>query len=195
MMPLWKCTPQIPDGTHGTENEISDTENQFFQKADASDTLGTSEYIWTRHKKTLLCNSGHPSCPFEVTFSWAGSPGFLGGDVVRRRTRTLSHIRPRCRNTPRWRRNVSHMRIIAPWEQRESVRVPEEASVRPATGGGLVDPFFTSVYIDDYMLARVQHVLEDQTALIASTSLVSDHIRLFGPGDPGTTLSSHRNTS
>ena len=44
----------------------------------------------------------------------------------------------------------------------------------------MTDPFFTTVYVDDYLLIRVQH-LSDNTALIASASLASDHVRLFGP--------------
>ena len=46
--------------------------------------------------------------------------------------------------------------------------------------------FFTTVYVDDYLLIRVQHS-DDKTALIASASLASDHVPLFGPGEEGVT--------
>ena len=40
----------------------------------------------------------------------------------------------------------------------------------------------TSVYVDDFVMASVQNNASDQTALIASASLASDNVRLFGPG-------------
>ena len=46
--------------------------------------------------------------------------------------------------------------------------------------------FFTTVYVDDYLLIRVHHS-DDKTALIASASLASDHVPLFGPGEEGVT--------
>ena len=51
----------------------------------------------------------------------------------------------------------------------------------------MFDPFFTTVYVDDYLLMRVQHSVHGTTALTASTSLASDHVRLFGPGETGVT--------
>ena len=41
--------------------------------------------------------------------------------------------------------------------------------------------------VDDYLLVRVQHSADDTTALTASASLASDHIRFFGPGGTGVT--------
>lgn len=81
-----------------------------------------------------------------------------------------------------------HMIIIEPYEQGKPTRVPAETGVRPTTGGGLLDQLFSSVYVDDYMLTRVQHGPEDQTVLTASASLPPDHVRLFLPGDSRTTL-------
>ena len=46
--------------------------------------------------------------------------------------------------------------------------------------------FFATVYVDDYLLIREQHS-DDDRALIASASLASDHVRLFGPGEDGVT--------
>ena len=49
------------------------------------------------------------------------------------------------------------------------------------------DPFFATVYVDDYPLMRVQHLDDGATALTASTSLASDHVRFFVPGETGVT--------
>ena len=49
------------------------------------------------------------------------------------------------------------------------------------------DNLFTAVYVDDYLRIRVQHSDDDTSALTASASLASDHVRLFGPGEEGVT--------
>ena len=41
--------------------------------------------------------------------------------------------------------------------------------------------------MDDYLLIRVQHSDDARSALIASASRASDHVRLFGPGKDGVT--------
>ena len=51
----------------------------------------------------------------------------------------------------------------------------------------MFDPFFKTVYVDDYLQVRVQHSDDDTTALIASASLGSDHVRLFVRGEVGVT--------
>ena len=38
------------------------------------------------------------------------------------------------------------------------------------------------MYVDDYLLIKVQHSDDDTTALIASASLASDHVPLLGQG-------------
>ena len=59
----------------------------------------------------------------------------------------------------------------------------KDAKVRPSSGGGLRDPFFAIVYVNDFLLAKVQHEPADKSALVTSASLASDHVRLFGPGE------------
>ena len=39
------------------------------------------------------------------------------------------------------------------------------------------------MYVDAYLLIKVQLTDDGKTALIASASLASDHVRLFGPGE------------
>ena len=41
------------------------------------------------------------------------------------------------------------------------------------------------MYVDGQLLVRVQHSDDGTTALTASASLASDHVRLFGPGEAG----------
>ena len=41
------------------------------------------------------------------------------------------------------------------------------------------------MYVDNYLLIRVQLSDDDQTALITSVSLASDHVRVVGPGEEG----------
>ena len=55
--------------------------------------------------------------------------------------------------------------------------------IRAYSRGGKADPFFATVYVDDYQLVSVQQSDDDTNALTASASLASDHVRLFGPGE------------
>lgn len=76
--------------------------------------------------------------------------------------------------------------IKKPWEVAEPENVPQAASVKPTSGGGLFDPFFAVEHVDDVLLARVQHGATNQVALIAPASLASDYMRLlFGQGEAG----------
>ena len=63
--------------------------------------------------------------------------------------------------------------------------MPPDVQIRAHSGGELSDPCFATVYVVDYPLTRVQHSDNDKTALIASGSLSSDHVRLFRPGEKG----------
>ena len=65
--------------------------------------------------------------------------------------------------------------------------MPADVNIRAHSGGRKFDAFFTTVYVEDYLLIRVQHSDDDRSALIASSSLASHHVRLFGPGDDGVT--------
>lgn len=52
--------------------------------------------------------------------------------------------------------------------------------MRPASRRGLLGPFFAAMYVDYFSLVNVQHGPADQSVLVASASLASDHVRLFG---------------
>ena len=82
---------------------------------------------------------------------------------------------------------MAHVKIVDCWEEGKPTPVPDDAKIRAHRGGGMFDPFFATVYVDDYLLMRVQHSDHDTTALTASASLALDPVRLFGPGETGAT--------
>ena len=82
---------------------------------------------------------------------------------------------------------MTHVIVVDRWEEGTPTPVPADANIRAHPGGGKLDAFFTAVCVDDYLLAMVQHSDDDRTALIASASLASDHVRFFGPGEEGVT--------
>ena len=126
---------------------------------------------------------------FRLTFGWAGSPGHWG---VMSEAAAHSH-----RNTTvesaeilfEGKAMMSHVKIIEPWEVGRPRQVPPCVRVKnkDVPRSGPHEPFFATVYVDDFIMARVQADPTDQSALVASASLASDHIRLFGPGEAGAT--------
>ena len=82
---------------------------------------------------------------------------------------------------------MAHVKIVDCWEEGKPTPVPDDAKIRAHRGGGMFDPFFATVYVDDYLLMRVQRSDHDTTALTASGSLASDDVRLFGLGETGAT--------
>ena len=84
---------------------------------------------------------------------------------------------------------MAHVKIVDRWEEGKPTPVPDDAKIRAHRGGGegVFDPFFATVYVDDYLLMWVQHSDHDTIAPTASASLSSDDVRLFGPGLTGST--------
>ena len=80
---------------------------------------------------------------------------------------------------------MAHEKVVDRCEEAKPTPIPPDAKVTVHTGGEIADTFFTTVNIDDYLLIKVQHSDDDTTALIASASLASDHVRFFGPGEEG----------
>ena len=126
---------------------------------------------------------------FRLTFGWAGSPGHWG---VMSEAAAHSH-----RNTTvesaeilfEGKAMMSHVKITEPWEIGRPKQVPPCVRLKnkDVPRGGPHEPFFATVYVDDFIMVRVQDDPTDQSALVASASLTSDHIRLFGPGEAGAT--------
>ena len=84
---------------------------------------------------------------------------------------------------------ISHVKIAEPWESGRPTQVPLSVRIKnnDDPSGGPHEPFFAPVYVNDFIMARVRADPTDQSALIASASLASDHIRLFGPGEADAT--------
>ena len=126
---------------------------------------------------------------FRLTFGWAGSPGHWG---VMSEAAAHSH-----RNTtvesaeilPKGKAMMSHVNITEPWEIGRPRQVPPCVRVKnkDVPRGEPHGLFFATVCVDDFIMARVQANPTDQLALVASVSLASDHIRLFGPGEADAT--------
>ena len=51
---------------------------------------------------------------------------------------------------------MSHVTNVEPWEEGALARVPHDTEARPSAVGGLLDLFFATVYVDDFILVRVQ---------------------------------------
>ena len=85
---------------------------------------------------------------------------------------------------------MSHVKTTEPWKIGRPRQVLPCVRVKnkDVPRGGSHEPFFATVYVDDFIMACVQTDTTDQSALVASASLASDHIRLFGPGEADATL-------
>ena len=126
---------------------------------------------------------------FRLTFGWAGSPGHWG---VMSEAAAHSHQNTTVESAEilfEGKAMMSHVKIIEPWEAGRPRQVPPCVRVKSkdVPRGGPHEPFFATVYVDDFIMARVQADPTDQSALVASASLASDHIRLFEPGEAGAT--------
>ena len=108
------------------------------------------------------------------------------GGCCRLELSTHAATRPPVTHKPsaKW---MSHVTIVEPWEKGVPAGVPHETERRPSVGGGLLGPFsfvFFTDYADDFILVRVEQEPSDQTRLIVSGSLTSDHVRrnpIFSP--------------
>ena len=78
---------------------------------------------------------------------------------------------------------MSHAKIVDPRETKKSTQILPGVKVTALQKVGPNEPLFTSVYVDDFIMASVQVDSFDRTALVASTSLASDHMRPFGSGE------------
>ena len=82
---------------------------------------------------------------------------------------------------------MSHVKIVKPWETGSPTQIPAGVRINAPRKRGANEPFLTSVYVDDFIMASMQRNASDQTALIASASLASANVRLLGPGEKGET--------
>ena len=82
---------------------------------------------------------------------------------------------------------MAHVKVVDCWEDVKPTPIPPDAKNGAQAGVELDDPFFATVHVDDYILIKVQHSDDDTTALIASASLDSHHVRLFRQREEGVT--------
>ena len=55
---------------------------------------------------------------------------------------------------------MPHLKVVERWEDGKPTPIPLHAKVRTHSGGRKFDPFFTAVYVDDYLQVRVQTTLQ-----------------------------------
>ena len=122
---------------------------------------------------------------FRLTFEWSGSPGFGGVKAAAAEHAHCNTSFASAQVVHEGADMMAHVRIVDRWEVGEPTLVPANAKISTHAGGMLYDPFFATVYVDEYLLIRVQHSDNAKTALTASASQASDHVRLFGPGEVG----------
>ena len=63
---------------------------------------------------------------------------------------------------------MAHVKGVDRWEEGTPTPIPSGAKVRAHSGGEISDPLFTTVYVDAYLLIRVQHSDDDKTTLFTS---------------------------
>ena len=124
-----------------------------------------------------------------LIFGWAGSPSHWG---VMSEAAVHSHRNATVETAvilPEGKDMMSHLKLSEPWEIDRPTQVPPSGLIKnnDVPREGPHEPFFATVYVDDFILARVQADHIDQSALGASASLASDHMRLFGPGETDAT--------
>ena len=55
------------------------------------------------------------------------------------------------------RETMAHVKVVHRWEEGKPAPIPPDAKLTAHSGGEMLDPFFTTVYVDDCSLIRVQH--------------------------------------
>ena len=90
----------------------------------------------------------------RLTFGWAGSPRFWG---LLSSTAEHAHYNTYVRDAQilsEEENMMSHVNFVAPWEGAPA-KVPHDTEARSSAGEGLLDLFFTTIYVDDFILVRV----------------------------------------
>ena len=71
------------------------------------------------------------------------------------------------------------VKVVEAWEDRIPTPVPPEAKLRPHSGGGKSDPFFTAVYVDGFLLVSGQQADVDcPPPPVALAYQASDSVRV-----------------
>ena len=120
---------------------------------------------------------------FRLTFGWAALLRYWGLIAS-----AVEHAH--CNTTlgsalisPEGKAMTSHVKIVDPWETGKPTQIPSRVKVTALQKEGPNEPFFTSVYVGEFIMASVQVDSFDQTALVVSASHAPYHVRLFGSGE------------
>ena len=87
---------------------------------------------------------------FRLTSGWSGSPGFWG---VMSAAAEHAHCNPTINSIQlldERKEMMAHVKVVDHWEGRKPTPIQKDAKIRVHTVGEMVDPFFTTVYVDDY---------------------------------------------
>ena len=139
-------------------------------KADVSDALRNVRVDPDQAHKFCCTGGSLVVIDFRLTFGWSESPGFRG---VMSAAAEYAHCNTTLDSTQlldEGKEMMAHVKVVDRWEG-EPTPIPPDAKIRAHSGEEISEPFFATVYVDDYLLIRVQHSGDDKTALIASAFL------------------------
>ena len=190
-MPLCLCGEALP----ALLNVLTDLRIRFpnrcilLAKADVTEAFKNTRVAPDQAQFFCYMKDDVLVADFRLTFGWAGSLGHWG--VM---SEAAAHSQ---RNTTvesaeimsEGKAMMSRVKITEPLEIGRPRQVPPCVRVKnkDVPRGGPHEPFFATVYVDDFIMARVQADPTAQSALVASASHASDLIRLFGPGEADAT--------
>ena len=104
---------------------------------------------------------------FRLRFGWSGSPGFWGVMSAAVEPAHCNNTLASAQILSEGADTMAHVKVV---EDGNPTTIPAHAKIRAHPGGGKADPFFATVYVDDYLLIRVQQSDDDTTALTASAT-------------------------
>ena len=152
-------------------------------KADVTDSFRNARVTLHQAKNFRYMVDDVLVLDFRLTFGWAASPGYWGLMASAAEHAHRNTIVERALILPQGKAMMSHVKIVDPWGAGKPTQIPPGVKVNALQKGGPNEPFFTSVSCCGFIMASVQVDSFDQTALVASASLASDHVRLFRSGE------------
>ena len=136
-------------------------------KADVSDAIRNVRI--DPHKAHHLCYTVGELVVigFRSTLGWSGSPGFWG--LI---SAAAAHAHCNTTTDPaqlldEMKYMMANVKVVERWENRTPTPIPLDAKGIIHWEGDEFDPFFTAVYVDEYLQDRVHHSDDDTTALNA----------------------------